>query len=95
MRFADLHISRACAAIATCLLLGGCADTLRRSDFLSDQAGDAVAANKAIHIVDPWPRESFDPRLPVDGGRVAAPVTRYRSGEAIAPPAVAPVVRTQ
>ena len=74
---------------ALALGLSGCADTLRRDDFITAHTGDAHAANKAIQIVDPWRRESFETRLPVDGGRMAAPVGRYRAGEAAAAPAAA------
>ncbi len=76
-------------AAAALVALGGCADALRRSDFVTDRTGDATAANKAIHVVDPWPRESFDTRLPTDAGRVAGPAGRYRAGETAAPAAKA------
>lgn len=77
---------RVTAAILIPLWLGGCSDSLRRSDFLTDHTGDAVAANKAIHIVDPWRRGSFDTRVASDSARPAAAVGRYRSGEASAGP---------
>ena len=68
------------AAIA--LGLAGCSDTLRRSDFITDHTGDALASSNAAQVVDPWRRDAFDTRLPVDGARVSGPVGRYRAGEA-------------
>jgi hypothetical protein len=72
----DHRILGACALVMT---LGGCADSFRRADFITDHTGDSHAANKAIHIVDPWPPESFDTRLPGDGARGAQAVTVYRN----------------
>ena len=95
MQRVDINISLKFAfALGASLTLAGCADTVRRSDFISDHIGDAVAANKAIHIVNPWPRESFETQLPGDGGRASAPVVRYRNGEQAAAPGGAAPVRT-
>ncbi len=70
-----------CLGLAGCLGLGGCADSLSRSDHLAAHAGDAVAANKAIHIIDPWRRESFDTQLPVLGARPANAIRAYRNAD--------------
>lgn len=87
---ADLpRLPRPLFAALLCLALGGCADSLSRSDFLTEHTGDAVAANKAIHIANPWRRDSFDTSIPADGMRSAATVNRYRAG-ADAPAAAAP-----
>ncbi len=77
-------------ALGACLTMGGCAESLSRNDFLTAHTGDAVAANKAVHIVDPWNRSAFDTRLRSDGARAGAAMVRYRSGEAAAKPASAP-----
>ena len=91
MQSADRNVlCKIALATCACLTLGGCADTLTRSDFLTAHTGDAVSANKAIHIVDPWPRESFDTRLPGDGARIAGTVSRYRNVEPAAAGARAP-----
>ena len=43
-------------ALAATTLLGACTDMyLDRRDTVSFAAGDAVAANKVTHMVDPWP----------------------------------------
>ena len=93
----DLKLLGACALLVT---LGGC-DATRRSDFIVDHIGDAVAANKAIHTSDPWPRESFDTRIRHEGVRGAAAVSNYRnngggaSASQAKPAGGAPSVATQ
>ena len=58
------------------ILLGGCSEYLSREDRLYMGAGDTMAANKAIHVVDPWPRDSFDTRHRTGGQRFVAPIQR-------------------
>ncbi|MBK9083217.1 MAG: pilus assembly protein [Rhizobiales bacterium] len=70
---------RIATAVTACLLLGGCADSLARRDTVSAHAGEAVAANKAVHIIDPWPRYGSAPGRS-DGARIADAMTRYRTG---------------
>ncbi len=72
-------------------LAGGCAaDYMSREDRISMSAGDAIAVNKAIHVVDPWPSEGFNTRPRTMGQRVVTPVQRYRDGTAQAPGGSAP-----
>ena len=80
--------------IAAALLLSACADPLTRSDALWPYSGDAVAANKVAHIIDPWPAGSRDVAFPTVAERVAEPTVRYKTGRA--PEAVAaPVLVTR
>jgi hypothetical protein len=51
------------------LALAGCTHHLDRRDTLLFQSGDAVAANKAIQIIDPWPRGSQTPPDGLSGER--------------------------
>ncbi len=46
------------AAAVVALVLAGCEHDRYgdRRDQVTFGSGDAVAANKAIHIIDPWPR---------------------------------------
>lgn len=71
----------ACLAVVTCAcgMLGGCNEYLDRHDRLALGAGDAIAANKAIHTNDPWPRDGFNTAAPTIGQRVVVPVQRYRN----------------
>lgn len=82
------------AALAALAMLSGCVDPAKRSDILSENFGDATAANKAIHIADPWPRDSFDTRVRGDGARGAAAAAAYRTGAGTAPAAPRPATAT-
>jgi hypothetical protein len=43
------------ALAATTLLVAGCQDYAARRDTIAFHAGEAVAHNKAVHVIDPWP----------------------------------------
>jgi hypothetical protein len=48
-----IHLSS--AVLLMCVGLGGCAqDDYLRTDGLTTGAGDAIAANTAMQVVDPW-----------------------------------------
>ncbi len=81
--------ARAAALVAATTLLAGC-QWLTRRDTISYQAGDAVAWNRAIHTIDPWPPASADTTIPVSGRRVAKAIERYEAG----PPASSEAVPT-
>ena len=67
-------------ALAATTLLGACTDMyLDRRDTVSFAAGDATAANKITHMVDPWPVRAGDRNIPHDGERMAAAAERYRT----------------
>jgi hypothetical protein len=69
-------------ALAATTLLGACTDMyLDRRDTVSFAAGDAVAANKIVHMVDPWPVRAGDRNIPHDGERMAAAAERYRTNK--------------
>ena len=58
------------------VLLAGCAkQDFYRTDGLTLGAGDAIARNSALQIIDPWPQGVEDTRLlvPADQGRPAEP----------------------
>jgi hypothetical protein len=56
------------AALAA--ILTGCArDDFMRTEGLTLEAGDAVAANSALQIIDPWPAGVEDTRLRVPADR--------------------------
>jgi hypothetical protein len=69
-------------ALAATTLLGACTDMyLDRRDAVSFGAGDAVAANKVTHMVDPWPVRAGDRTIPHDGDRMQAAAERYRTNK--------------
>ena len=87
-------IKRMRAAMLICapaVLLSACADPLTRSDALWPYSGDAVAANKIAHIIDPWPAASRNTDFSTNGARVAESLVRYKTGK-VAETVVAPPV---
>jgi hypothetical protein len=67
-------------ALAATTLLGACTDMyLDRRETVSFAAGDAVAANKVTHMVDPWPPNAGNRDIAYDGERMAAAAERYRT----------------
>jgi hypothetical protein len=71
------------AALAGVAALSGCHDaTIARRDGVTFQAGDAVAANKAIHIIDPWPASARSARLPASGSQAVSAIERLEARNA-------------
>jgi hypothetical protein len=68
--------------------LPACQSNFERKDPIGYAAGDAVAWNRSVHTIDPWPAASADTTIPVSGRRVAAAIERYEAGGA--PPVAAP-----
>lgn len=67
-------------ALAATTLLGACTDMyMDRRDTVSLEAGDAPAANKVTHMIDPWPLRAGDRNIAFDGERMAAAAERYRT----------------
>jgi hypothetical protein len=65
--------------LAATTLLGACTDMyMDRRDTVSFAAGDAVAVNKAIQTIDPWPAYAGRTNMSYDGERAAAAAERYR-----------------
>jgi len=75
------------AVIGLATWLAGCSDDkyLDRRDAIALGAGDAIAANQAEEIVDPWPRNSGNKNIAFNGQRIQAAVERYRTGKVIQP----------
>jgi hypothetical protein len=69
-------------ALAATTLTGACTDMyLDRRDTVSFGAGDAVAANKVTHMVDPWPAHAGNRNIAHDGERMQAAAERYRTNK--------------
>jgi hypothetical protein len=73
-----LALSLLAAAFAAAA--AGCTEYLERRETISFHAGDAVAANRAIHTIDPWPPYASNTRLETSGRRVANAIERYQNG---------------
>lgn len=81
-------------AFAALLSVAGCADAFTRADDLWPYSGDAVAANKALQTIDPWPSRSRNAAFPANGARIGEAIRAYKMGKtADAPPAPVLVTR--
>lgn len=58
-------------------LLSGCADYLNHRDSITFGLGNAVEANKGIHIIDPMNPQSDNTRVYADGRRLAKVIGDY------------------
>ncbi len=65
-------------ALAALLPLAGCmSEDVLRYDGVTTSAGNAIAANSVLQMVDPWPRGVEDTNL-----RTPADLDQYRDGQA-------------
>jgi hypothetical protein len=74
-------------ALATLLgaTLGGCSEHFDRRDGITLHSGEAVAANRVEHMIDPWPPASARRNIAYSGEKAATAAERYRTGKVIAP----------
>ncbi|ANL36464.1 MULTISPECIES: hypothetical protein [Rhizobium] len=61
-------------------LASGCADYMNNRDSITFGVGNAVEANKAIHIQDPFPPEAQRTQIASDGKVIRRVVTQYQNG---------------
>src|SRR5215471_6782961 len=78
--------------IAVALLLlagagGASADEeyLARRDSITPGVGNAMAHNRAVHTIDPWPRYVGNDRINIDGRRIQLGMRRYQANKSIPP----------
>lgn len=57
------------------------------TDKVTSGAGNAKASNAALHTIDPWPRESQNTQIDVDGKRVQGAIRRYETNKSVKPQA--------
>ena len=75
-----------CAWGCGALLLSGCRDFNEFDEYramedgIAPTGGNAVAHNKAVQTIDPWPREAGDTVIDIDGTRILDAVRKYESG---------------
>jgi hypothetical protein len=74
-------------AFCSLALLAGCTDYYDHDDRMTPYSGEAMAANRAAQMVDPWPASSRSPKFGTNGERMQKAITNYKSGAA---PAAAP-----
>lgn len=74
------------ALVASSMLLAGCSDIyFDRRETVVPSAGDAIAANRVTHMVDPWPPASADRNIAFNGEKMQSAIERYRYGRVIPP----------
>ncbi len=95
-----LHALAMAAALSA--WLGGCSDLYwAHRETIGAASGDAIAANEATQMVDPWPPNSGNKHIAYNGQKMQVAVERYRTGttvpvvsavtsDAAAPPAAPP-----
>ncbi|WDZ81327.1 hypothetical protein PWG15_23600 (plasmid) [Ensifer adhaerens] len=75
-----LRGKRAILVLAAASLMSGCADYMNHRDTITFGLGNAVEANKAIHIQDPFPRVAQNTRIATDGKVVSRAIRGYQGG---------------
>jgi hypothetical protein len=63
-------------------------DWFERRDTVTLQAGDAVAANQAMQMRDPWPPYVANRNIQFNGVVMDRAIDRYKAGEILEPEAV-------
>ena len=67
-------------------ILGGCSDIyFDRRDTVSLVSGEAMAANRVTHTIDPWPAHAANRNIAYNGEKAATAAERYRTGRVIPP----------
>jgi hypothetical protein len=67
------------------ITLGACSEYLDRRDTVSIVSGEAMAANRVTHMIDPWPPASGRRNIAFSGEKAATASERYRTGRVIPP----------
>ena len=77
---------RIAAAVTLGAMLAGCSDLyFDRRDTIALSGGDAIAANKIVQMVDPWPSRSGNTNIAFNGQKMQSAVERYRTDK-VTPP---------
>ncbi len=82
--------------LTAALVLSGCEHDryADRRDSVTFGAGDSLAANKAMQIIDPWPRDARTIQHGSSGEHAAAAMEKLRRRTAAAAPPSAPTAMT-
>jgi hypothetical protein len=67
------------ALAAVAFPLAGCQDYFGRRDGIAFHAGETIAYNKAVHVIDPWPAAAWDTDLEFNGRRIVGAIERYET----------------
>ena len=75
------------AAAALALSASACTEYVERRETIAAHAGNAVAANRAIHTIDPWPAASARTDIETSGRRIVDAIERYETRASASAPA--------
>ncbi|GBE42857.1 hypothetical protein BMS3Bbin10_00925 [bacterium BMS3Bbin10] len=89
-RYTRVELVMAAAIILSMVALGGCVERkynryLHARDTISLSAGDAVAHNKTVQAIDPWPAYARKTSQPTDGKRIHLGMKRYQENKSLEP----------
>src|SRR6187402_1943427 len=74
------------SAVLVGVTLAGCSDLyFNRRDTISLVSGEAMAANRVTHMIDPWPAHAANRNIAYNGEKAAVAAERYRTGRVIPP----------
>jgi hypothetical protein len=77
-----LRLRAGALALGFATLLGGCSDIYYdRRETVTFHAGDAVASNKVVQMIDPWPRAAANRNIEYHGERMQRAADRYRKNK--------------
>ena len=65
--------------------VASCEEHRARRDSITLEHGNAVAHNIAVQTIDPWPANSRNNRIDIDGERILVGVERYKANKSIPP----------
>jgi hypothetical protein len=89
-RLRSLKLTAAGLLLSAGIGLGACTsdqrhEYLAHTDRVTSGAGDASAANRVAHTIDPWPAHSRNTRIEMDGKRATLAAKRYETNTTIKP----------
>ena len=77
---------RTAALLVLAASVAGCSDIYTdRRDMISIAAGEAMAANRVTHTIDPWSPASANRNIAYNGERIQGAAGRYRTHNVIRP----------
>ena len=81
--------------VALLLLASGCTNDQiypyqAHTDKVTLGAGNASAANRAVHTIDPWPQYSQKTQIDTEGNRALVAVRRYETNTSAKPKSLSP-----
>lgn len=78
-------LGRPLLAVTVAAACAGCSSYVVRRDTLSDASGEAVQANLAMQVTDPWPAAASRIDRTTSGERAQRAIERYRNNAQLAP----------